>query len=115
MRIKLRQQAVFNPRHSMQLYLPRPFKSCLYQDLSPGVMQTERVSVHSQTLSIIAAFIFGFLLRFPHYFAKSKTFSQARFTILALTLACSDCPMSKSNTLNHLLTLALPFLTQYRH
>ena len=32
------------------------FRSYLYQDPTPGVMQTERVCLHSQTLSIIVAF-----------------------------------------------------------
>ena len=48
-------------RSSFHLNLLR---DCLYQNSSPGVMQTERVCLHSQTLSIIAAFLFGLLLRF---------------------------------------------------
>ena len=57
------------------------------QDPAPGVVQTERVSLHSQTLSIIAAFLFSLLLRFLEHF----DLSLARFTILALSLACLDC------------------------
>ena len=38
----------------------------LYYDTKEftGIMQTERVCLHSQTLSIIAAFLFSLLLRF---------------------------------------------------
>ena len=57
---------------------------------APGVLQTERVCLHSQTLSIIAAFLFGLLLRFLLHFAIAKSFVGA-LTILALSLACLDC------------------------
>ena len=63
---------------------------CLYQDPASSVMKTERVCLHSQTLSIIAAFLFGLLLRFLQHFAIAKFF-LARFTILALSLICVDC------------------------
>ena len=48
-------------RSSFHLFL---LEGCLYQYPAPGVMQTERVCSHSQTLSIIAAFLFGLLRRF---------------------------------------------------
>ena len=75
----------------------RCLRGCLYQDPAPGNMQTERVCLHSRTLSIIAAFLFGLLLRFLQHFAIAKFF-LARFTILALSLTCVDCLTSKITT-----------------
>ena len=49
-------EAVFNPRRSAQLFPSQSFRGYLHQDPTPGVMQTERVCLHSQTLSIIVAF-----------------------------------------------------------
>ena len=57
--------------------------------------QTERVCLHSQTLPIIAAFLFDLLLRFLSHFAIVKSLSLARFAILALSLACLECLMFK--------------------
>ena len=45
----------------------------------------------SNHLSIFAAFLFSLLLRFIQRFAIAKSFSLARFTILALSLARLDC------------------------
>ena len=70
-------------------FCPRGY---LYQDPTPGVMQTERVCLHSQTLSIIVAF--GLLLRFLEL-SQLRNLSLARFAILALSLACLDCLTSK--------------------
>ena len=75
----------------------RCLRGCLYLDPAPGTMQTERVCLHSQTLSIIAAFLFGLLLHFLQYFAIAK-FLLARFTILAISLTCVDCLTSKITT-----------------
>ena len=44
------------PCRSAQLFPSQSFRGYLYQDPTPGVMQTERVCLHSQTLSIIVAF-----------------------------------------------------------
>ena len=62
----------------------------------PGVMQTERVCLHSQTLSIIMAF--GLLLRLLQLL-QLQNLSLVRFAMLALSLTCLDCLTSKLFTM----------------
>ena len=59
------------------------------QDPALGVMQTERVWLHSQTLSIIAAFLLTPCCAFSNI-SQLRSLSLACFTILALSLACLD-------------------------
>ena len=71
--IKLRQQAIFNPRYSTQLF--PSMRSCLYQDSGPGVMQTERVCLNTQTawttptffLSLLESFLLFDVCGFPSF------------------------------------------------
>ena len=72
-----------------------PIKGCLYQDAAPGVMQTERVCLHSQTVSLFNGVLILPLLRIFWHFAIRKSFSLAPFTMLAQSLACLDCLSSK--------------------
>ena len=71
-------------------------------------MQTERVCLHSQTLTIIAAFLFGFLQRFLWHFAIAKFFFGALYNISA-TIGLSWFSNVQVNHIKHLFTLDLLF------
>ena len=71
-------------------------------------MQTERVCLHSQTLSIIAAFLFGLMLRFLWHFAIAKSFFGALYNASAI-IGLSWLINVQINHVKHLFTLDLPF------
>ena len=52
----LRLSKEFECKQTLSVCITPGVRGYLYQDPTPGVMQTERVCLHSQTLSIIVAF-----------------------------------------------------------